>query len=152
MTHNIKQIPEFHFQGHRLTKENSERLIQFILAANKDVLLSETEEIAKTFLAQIFLKRIAGYKLPYTVTTAFFMMSMLTFVDRPGNVMILLWLCHQYFKKTGKVKLGIAEWVDIFPWGTPTKEEREKWWDSQKIKPEERVGLNLVDLPEMWKI
>jgi len=157
----LRDIPEFKFEGVQQTKESTELLIGMVLAKKSnpsiDKPLEEEETLSNAFGAQILLKRIKAYKLPYIVTSTFYVMSVKTFVNTPGDIMTLLWLCHQYHKRTKKTLLGLEEWVDIFPFGTPSDSDKSAWWDSQKLTSDERnvVGSssdNLVDYSHLWSL
>jgi hypothetical protein len=143
-------IPEFEFKGQPLTEEQSKGFIGMFLNRNKEKPLKEDDRIRDEFPTQIFLKRISAYELGFEVSNFFFAMSMMTFATNPGKIMLLLRLCYQYHKKTRKTMLGINEWGEMFPWGTPTEEEMESMWDSQK-KMGEPVGGNMLDNPKYWR-
>ena len=147
------KIPEFTFVGKPLNKEQTSMLMQLIMASmgkgEKD--LADEETLNSVFLAQIAIKRIAAYGLP-KITAPFFMASLITFANTPGMIMGMLWLAKCYSDKVGKKRLTVQDWCEMFPVGTPTEEECEKWWDSQKITWE-RKGMesdNTVDYPELW--
>jgi len=74
---------------------------------------------------------------------------LMTFLDSPGKVMLLLRLCYQYHKKSGKTYLNIDDWAMIFPFGTPTEDEFNQMWESQKLYGERPD--NMVDYVEYWK-
>jgi len=70
-------------------------------------------------------------------------------VNNPGKVIMLLWLCHQEYKKSGKDYFTASDWgYNIFPMGVPTEEDQCDWWDSQKSAGEP-LG-NMVNNPEYW--
>ena len=92
-------------------------------------------------------KRIQHYPLPFDMSVFFVALSIICGIDRPGKAMGLLWLAFCYHKKTGKKWLGIEDWAEIFPFGMPTDEEWETWWDSQK-----ESQVNKVDHPKYWTL
>lgn len=146
------EIPEFVFTGKPLEEKDCGILMQFFFAAQagkEGKLTDAPPEIAKTMPVQIFLKRLEVYGLKFSVSEFFMCMSMLTMVRTPGDTMILLRLCYQYWKKTGKEFLTVADWCEMFPMGTPTEEERRVMWDSQK-DANQPLG-NMVDNMEFWK-
>ena len=144
-------IPEFSFKGKQLTEEQCQIFLGLVMAKEKEIPLGESE-IASDFGAKILLKRLECYNLPFVITDFFYGMSTITFVDRPGVVMILLRLCWQEWKKNGTDYFGIEIWANkMFPWGVPENKELETMWDSQKGFA---CGLekmdNLLDSPEAW--
>ena len=147
------KVPEFKFSGVPMTEEQSGQFMMLVLNKNKDEVLSAKSEITgQSALIQIFLKRIEAYKLPFKVSEMFMIMSLMTFVDRPGNVMILLRLCYQYYMKTKTEMLGISEWAELFPMGVPSDKELEQMWDSQKSRGGEFFTGNMLDNPKVWEI
>lgn len=145
-----KNIPEFKFKGEPLSNENTQRYMSVYMVKEKQKLLNESN-FRDEFIAKIFLKRIEVYELKFMVTDFFFAMCIATFVNTPGRVMILLRLCYQYWKNTGKEIIDIDDFAYIFPWGTPTESELEQMWNSQKYfdRPE-NCSDNLLDYPELW--
>jgi len=145
----MDKIPEFQFKGQPLTDQNMQRMLSLYMSRDKEVPIEQDKELAELFPVKVLIKRIAGYGLPFNVTNFFFLMSMVTFTEgNPGKIMMLLWLSNRHYQKTGVKLLGIHEWADIFPMGTPTGEECRKFWDSQK-KVDEPLG-NMLDNPNYW--
>jgi len=146
-----KPIPEFIFTGQSLSKENSELYIKLLLyGREKEAPLGESS-IATDSISQIFLKRIKGYKLKFTVTDLFFGFCVELFVDSPGILMILLRLCYQYWRNTGQELIGVEDFAYIFPCGTPNKDELKEMWESQKYRDHPALSSdNLLDYPELW--
>lgn len=140
-------FPTFTFIGQPLTKEQSHYFISLVLNKSKELPLKHSQPDLKNIpLSQILLKRIEHYPLPFEITDFFMLISILTFVNSPGNIMILLRLCYQYFKKTNKSLLNIEDWSNIFPFGYPTTQELNQMWLSQKLPN----NNNMVDYPELW--
>jgi hypothetical protein len=138
-------IPEFKFTGEQLSVENTGQLTGLIMNSDKQQELSKAEELMEEFSAQMIQKRLEVYGLKYRLTDFFLVASVLTFATNPGKLMIMLWLAHQYWRKSKKELLGIEEWCLIFPDGTPTEDELKVMWDSQKSE-----GNNMLDNPKNW--
>lgn len=145
----MKTIPEFTFKGELLKKENMELMASLFLNKSKERHLDKSE-ISDEFLAQIILKRIEVYSLKFTITDFFFIMCLSTFAVNPGKIMILLRLCYQYWLQTKKELLGIEDFGNMFPWGTPSEEELKEMWDSQKYYERKTGSDNLLDYVENW--
>jgi len=151
-----KRIPEFQFRGSPLSEDNTVRLLDMALTTlNKPELEKpiEQDEVLKTvFGAQIAVKRISVWELPFNISNFFFIASVMTFVNSPGMVVAMLWLAKCYAEKNKKTYLNLSDWCELFPAGTPTEQECSDWWDSQKIPFEERTTTNdnLVDVRELW--
>lgn len=150
MKENQTKIPIFGFKGEPLSKENSEYLISLFLNQKNEKSLDQIT-LKDEFLSQIFLKRIKVYNLKFVISDFFFVICLLTFVRDPGKVMILLRLCYQYWKMTGKNFIGINDFAEMFPFGTPSNQELKKIWESQKRKNyKSGESDNLLDYPELW--
>lgn len=153
----MQPIPEFNFKGAPMSQEGTEMLVKALMNKDSDKIALEKEPLlAGSFAAQIILKRIEAYKLPFKISTFFFAAaSMLLPVETPADCMILLWLCHQHNKKNGRMFIDVNEFCYIFPMGCPTESEKHAWWDSQKIPYDERptgtIMDNRVDIAELWK-
>jgi len=153
----MNQLQEFKFKGRVLTPEESKRLIDLVMFANNgnEQDLAQDSEINKTLLAQIMLKRIGAFKMPFAISNLCFVMSLLTFMDRPAVAIILLWIikcfCHKQSKPDGYL-VTIEDWCShLFPMGVPTPEELMKWWDGQKIIPDSgSMNDNAADVMEAW--
>jgi hypothetical protein len=151
----MNPIPEFKFKGRQLDKEETANLMSLLLASKKgtEMPMKDDPELMKLFPAQVAAKRIEVYPLPFCLTNLFFIMSIMTFVRSPGNVMGLLWLAKNYSDKRKKSLLTLEDWCEIFPWGVPTEKEFITWWGTQKVAPEDRGPMepdNLVDYSELW--
>jgi hypothetical protein len=144
------EIPNLTFEPTPLSKEASEQIMTMLMVVNsgKEVAL-EQSSLNQEFLAQVLLKRIKAYKLPFTFTDMFFLASVLTFVDVPGKVMALLRICWQHWKKSGKTEFNLFCWCsELFPHGVPSDSDLQSWWDSQK---DNNAPLgNLVDRSDLW--
>ena len=147
----MKQVPEFKFKGEPLSEEYSKNFLKLLMAKKNERPLAESK-LAKDFLAQIFLKRIEGYELKFTVTDFFFAFSATIAFNNPGKVMILLRLCYQYWRDESETLIGIEYFAQIFPWGAPTDGELKEMWYSQKYndRPSDSLNDNLLDYPELW--
>lgn len=146
----MRSIPEFEFKGEPLSSENSEMFLNLILSKEKEVPL-HASTIAEDQISKIFLLRIKTYDLKFMVTDFFFSFCVWLFIDRPGRLMILLRLCYQYWRDTEKELIGIEDFAQMFPFGTPTEVELKEMWYSQKFP--DRPSLesdNLLDYPELW--
>ena len=143
-------LVEISFKGSPLNQEQSNNFLHLLMAPEKERPL-EDSEIRNEFLAQILLKRIDAYNLPFIITDYFFVMSVSTFVDRPGLAILLLRLCWQEWKKNGTTKFDLNIWgTKLFPFGVPTEEELEAMWDSQKGFNNNSNVDNLLDLSDNW--
>lgn len=148
------RLKDFEFMGRRLTEEEMRQILGMHLHSTSERLLEDSPSLADQFLAKILIKRLQAYSLPFTITDLFFVASLLTFVDRPGLVMILLRLCYQCWKRTGQTRFGIESWsVELFPFGVPTEQDCETYWESQKGSwGVGGIGHdNLLDDPENWR-
>jgi hypothetical protein len=147
------KIPEFVFRGAPLDKEQAGNLLRLIMASMEkgEKNLDEEDTISGMFLSQVAIKRIEAYGLP-KITAPFFLASLMTFMKSPGMVMGMLWLAKCYSDKTGKKRLTVQDWCEMFPLGTPTEKECNEWWDSQKVtwKRQGMESDNMVDYPELW--
>lgn len=148
------KIPEFIFKGRLLDKYEVGCFLQLQLMLKKksdvEIALIDDKEISNDFGSQILLKRIESYNLPFMISNLFYIMSVETWVKNPGKVMMLLRLLYQEWKKSGKQYFNLEDWTLIFfPYGVPTDEEQEKWWDSQKSF-DEPLG-NMVDNSSYWR-
>jgi len=124
----LEKIQEFKFKGSPLTEEQTKHCLGLLISKGSDCPLGEdTEGLKDELLAQIFLKRIEVYELPFKVSTYFFLMSLMTTFTNPGKVMILLRLCYQEHLKTGCSYFDIETWCDMFSFGPPTEEELSKY-------------------------
>jgi hypothetical protein len=150
-----KTIPEFKFQGQPLSEEQTKDLqgILSFLKMGKGVMeipFDQDEDFKNEFIGKMVAKRLEAYQLPFTMSNLFLGMSVHTWVNNPGKIMMLLRLAYQEWKDTGKEYFTIEDWASsFFPMGTPTEEEQSQWWNSQK-DPESPLG-NMVDNPEYWK-
>lgn len=147
MKHNV---PRFEFKGTPLSKETYE-FMGIITCTTSEIPL-EYSNLADEFLAQILIKRIRAFDLPLKVTALFFVYATSLWVDRPGNVIILLRLMYQWATEKGWRDFGSKEFLEMFP-TIPTKEELQEFWLSQKIKGE-RKGFtdNMLDYAENWDL
>jgi hypothetical protein len=150
-------IPVFQFHGKPLTEKNSEALLSLLMVVRErpesEVPFRQDNRIKDEFLCRVMALRIEHYPLPFDMSNMFVVMSFLCGVDRPGIAMGLLWIAHCQAKKRGKTLLTLHDWCEIFPWGFPSYEEWEKWWDSQKVMREDmgmQREVNLVDYKEEW--
>lgn len=141
-------LPKLKFHGKPMTKEQSEIFLKLMLAKPKEIPIENDEELNTSFLSQIIIKRIKAYKLPYSLSNLFLLMSLSCGVNTPGKAMIILALSFQYYNKNPKSLLTIEDWANIFPFGMPSEKEFDQMWDSQK-KSDEPLG-NMVDNPENW--
>jgi len=144
-----RTFPEFKFNGRQLKEKESKMLLSLMLSTDNEKSLKDDEELANEFASKIILKRINAYDLKFEISNFFLIMSIVTFATSPGNLMILLRLCYQYWKKTNKSLLNVADWANIFPMGVPTNEELIQMWDSQKHQNEPLS--NMVDNVVYWK-
>lgn len=144
------KIPEFTFEPQHLDEQCSRVIVHLIVTAQKgEEVLLEDAEVAQEFLAQVLLKRISGYGLPFKITNLFFIASVITFANNPGKIMGLLWLCRQEWQKTRRTIFDITCWCEaMFPHGVPSEADIRKWWDSQKDN-DAPLG-NLVDNVKLW--
>ena len=145
-------VPEFTFRSRPMTKEETETFVQLHMSTKPDAVLGETgvEEFENEFLVKIIKKRFEVYKLPFKMTDKFLLMSMMTFAQNPGKIMILLRLCWQKYVENGTKLFDLLVWAqEVFPWGVPTEQELEAMWDSQKAK-DQPYG-NLIDNPDIWR-
>lgn len=144
------KIPEFTFEPKPLDEAASENIFSLLIKRDAETPL-ESSDLAKEFLAQVLLKRVVAYGLPFKFTDFFFIASIVTFVDNPGKIMALLRLCWQHWRDTNNTNFNLNYWVsEMFPWGIPSDSEIQKWWDSQK-SPGAPLG-NLVDDASLWQI
>jgi hypothetical protein len=147
---------DFKFKGRPLTQKETNTFITLGMSKDKDQPLDKEDTLFGVLLkdeplAQILLKRIKVFKLPFMISAMFFLMSVSTGFTNPGKVIMLLWLAHQYHNKAHHrniTLLGVNEWVDIFPFGVPTEKELERMWKSQKA-PGAPSG-NLLDDIRTW--
>jgi len=145
-------IPEFKFKGQPLSEKNSELFMRAFLTKEKEVPFQKNEDLSKEFLCRIIEKRMEAYKLSFILTDLFIIMSIITWVDSPAKTVCLLYMAFKYHKKTGKDILDIEAWANMFPWGTPTEEEFQKWWLSQKYEDKENpMKDNLIDDFNLWQ-
>jgi len=148
-------IPELEFKGAPLSQEKMKMLLGLLMASyqSKETPLEKDSLLMEEFLPKVAEARIRVYPLPFNITNLFLVASVMTFVNSPGMVMGMLWLAKRYYDRTGKKLLGVPEWCEMFPWGPPTPEECERWWDAQKMPKELRSSLmmdNMVDYPVLW--
>lgn len=147
-------IPDFKFVGEPLTVENMKVITGFIVNSDDEVPHQEDgvfqEDKTLQFYSGMVQKRIEAYGLKFQLTNFYLLSSILTFAKSPGLIMIGLWQAHQYSKRTGKSLLGIADWCHIYPMGTPTEEECNTFWDSQKADGEP-LG-NMLDNVKYWQL
>lgn len=156
MKERTASIPKFEFTGSPLDPEKTMMLMGLIVATkspdNPEVPMEKDGNLMDMFLAKVAEARIRVYPLPFNITNFFFAASMITFMNTPGMVMGMLWLAKCYAEKTGKKVLTVGDWCEMFPVGTPTPEECERWWDAQKVTWERKSleSDNMVDYPELW--
>lgn len=145
-----KEIPLIEFDPVKLTEDQTKKLFGLLLNKDKEKDIEALDdELSRSFFCQILIKRVHGYNLPFRFTNFFILASMLTFVNNPGKVMFLLRICYQYWKKTGCFDFNLDTWSrDIFPFGVPSEEYYNFWWDNQKY-PGAPLG-NLVDIASFW--
>ena len=147
------QIPEFKFKGQNLSEIDSKSLTMMLIATDKNEVempLDKDPDFSGDFPSQIFLKRINAYELPFSVSNLFFAISLKTWADNPGKVMMLLRLVYQEWKRTGQTYFTLSDWAEkFFPFGTPSDNEQEQWWNSQKNENEPLK--NMVDNQKYWK-
>jgi len=140
-------LQDFKFKGQPLTQKAMETFINLMLSKDKEVSLrNSAPEIKNTFPAGLLLKRMEAYKLPYEISDFFLCMCLMTWADRAGWFVLLLYICHRQWQKKGIKWFGIEQFAELFPWGGPTKEECETFWDSQKGPK----GESLIDDPAIW--
>ena len=141
-------IPEFKYKGEPLNAESIKLVTAMLLNRDKEEEASKDTVLKDTFFMQMIRKRIEAYSLPFKLSNFFIGASLMSFVDSPAKVMILLWLSHMHAKKTGTDYLDIKEWCMLFPMGTPSDEELRIMWDSQKC-PNSPLG-NMLDDYKNW--
>ena len=149
------EVPKFEFVGRELETEEMDIYLSILLNKDKEVNFERDGTLMQQchFPCQILLKRKVAYKLPIQIGNFFMLMSLLTFINSPAHVVLLLWLCLQYYKKTGKTFLGAEEWGEIFPNGPPSNEELNMMWASQKHKTDADGSfsdINLLDVHALW--
>jgi len=138
-----------------MDKEQTAAMLQLLLSskAGRDQPMQDDPMVRDLFHAKVAFKRIETYPLPFQWSSSFFLMSLLTFIKGPAHIMATLWLSKCYCEKMDKAKgymLTIEDWANIFPFGAPTQEEFETWWDSQKCERRNGGMDNLVDYVEEW--
>jgi len=143
-------IPEFTFRGTPLTTETMMNITGLIMNSGKEQPLNEAQDLKGEFAAEMILKRIKAYELKFTISDFFLVASLTTFANNPVKLMIMLWLAFQYHKKTGKDFLGIQEWCEIFPVGTPNETEMQDMWESQKTESPSGSLVNMLDNVANW--
>ena len=146
-------LPEFEFKGRPLTEKEMGNFMDLTFAARDagvEKPCDEDPKLADEFAAKVVNKRIQAYKLPFKVTNLFLVASLATFVDRVGNVIIMLWLAHKHAEKTGKTLLNLTDWIDMFPWGVPTDDELHSWWLKQKVDEDGVTNQNALDYAATW--
>jgi hypothetical protein len=145
-------IPQFKFRGQQLDKEQSEMCLKLLLTTRHDPSVEkpfqEDVDLMNEFPAKVIAKRIEHYPLPFNITNLFLVMSLFCGFDSPGKWMCLLWIVHNVAKARNQKLFTLENWCEMFPWGTPTEEEFQTWWDSQK----DEHGNNRVDNPQEWAI
>jgi len=139
---------DFNFKGRPLNTEESEILIKILLVGSLDKPLDQEERLKDDFLAQIVIKRLKAFKLPFMISSAFYVISLSTVFNNPGKIVMLLWLAYKYHLEKKIAYLDINAWVDMFPMTIPTEEELQYMWESQK-SPGAPLG-NLLDDPNTW--
>jgi len=112
-------IPRFEFKGRPLDKTESNVVLKTLMYGadcfgvdGKEVPLEKDEEIAETFYAKVFLKRIECYKLPFKVSNIFFMLSCMTWVKSPAAVMMLLRLLWQDYAENKTTYYDMNTWAE----------------------------------------
>jgi len=139
-------IPTFKFHGRVLQQDEYQDLLALLLSKKNELPLEVDPELSKEFLSQVAIKRMEFYHLPFRLSNLFFLISMRTWVNNPGRVMGLLWVCQQYSKKNNTPQvLTVNDFCYMFPLGVPTDQEFDNWWDSQK-----EGSNNKVDNPDYW--
>jgi len=153
MTTAIK-IPSFTdmMKTRQLTESEASDFLRINLGKDVEIPLEEDDTLSVTLLGQILLSRIKSYELGFNVTNAFFGMSVMTFAERPGRIMILLRLMYENFQKYRIKDFDINHWgMTMFAMGVPTDDSLEEMWESQKCKREDSFATdNLLDYKENW--
>jgi len=146
-------IPVFEYRGTPLDDDSMRAFCAMVFNKELECPLSDDPNICDIFLSKVALQRIRAYCLPFSVTNFFFAASLMTFVRNPAHVMGLLWVTHCHSVRTGLRTYDLNVWSsELFPMGTPSKEEFEKWWVSQKVTWETHFPEpdNMVDYPNLW--
>lgn len=147
----LPELPDFLFKGQPLTREQSGHFMSLYMNKESEEALQDSK-LANEFLSQVLLKRVRALELPFTFTDFFLIMSIDCFVDRPGMIIILLRLCYQLWKDKGVTHFGIDQWAIMFPFGCPSAQDLDKYWDSQKfVERKSPASDNLLDYSCFWK-
>jgi hypothetical protein len=109
------------------------------------------------FIGRVIRKRILGEKLKIAITQkAYFIIIVLT-DGNPGKAMFILHKIGNLLEKGRTPDWLVTSGVvmsALFPFGVPTEEAWDKWWDEQKVPTNSGRSWsdNLVDVfPEEWK-
>lgn len=148
-------LPRFEFVGTQPDDEIKDQLMKLETMGHEFPLAEADDELTGLFPCQILLKRIEGYKLPFSFTNKFIIASgLLGLLDTPGNVMILLRYALQDYSDSEQKYGGFdyKRFKHMFK-TIPTKEELHTYWDLQKVTSDEHHSFsdNLVDDVRLWQ-
>lgn len=109
------------------------------------------------WICRMIRKRILGEHLKMEITKkAYFLLTVFT-NGNPGNAMFILHKIGNLFEKREAKRWLVTSQVitsSLFPFGIPTEEAWNKWWDGQKVSQDSGKSWsdNLVDIfPNEWR-
>ena len=165
----------------QLGEESCKLLMQFSIVKKETELRFESDNDNNLdsvipnemrFLILILLKRIKHLNLPFIVTDYFILMSIVSFADNPGKIMILLRMMYDHYRNNphlianqgkrivrddGKdvMIFNHDKWcMDMFPNGVPAEKDLNRIWDNQKVKEFDTRNLtdNMLDNSSNWEL
>lgn len=117
----------------------------------------EGEKLETPWIIRVIRKRITGENLKIAITKKAYFLLMVITESNPGKAMFTLHKIGNLLEKGRTPKWLVTSEVitsSLFPFGVPTEEAWDKWWDSQKVSRNSGQSWsdNLVDVfPQEWK-
>jgi len=115
------------------------------------------EKIAIPWILRVIRKRIIGENLRIEITEKAYLLLMIITDGNPGKAMFVLHKIGNLFEKGRAQRWLVSSDVitsSLFPFGVPTEEAWDEWWDNQKVSRDSGKSWsdNLVDMfPAEWK-
>ena len=138
----------------RTLDEEEMMILTNLLFSDKEKLLQEDKDLqVDDPLSGLFQARLEGAKLPFKVTNNSILFCRISFVESPGNLIILLRILYEVKKNIPAIRTFDIKTLAqvVFPCGVPTKEGLSKMWESQKFHDPNVTGDNLLDIKEYWE-
>jgi hypothetical protein len=136
-------IPKFEFKGQPLTKEQTDIFIKLSFCTDEKY-FEDDQELMQYPIFKIISSKNKSFELNLKISNILIVALEDFFIKgNPGKAMGILWIL--YCNYNGEMITFKDAFFRIFPYGLPTHQEFEIWWDSQKCN-----RGKMVDLKNYW--